>query len=263
MLFRNIKTNYLIFTDLDGTLLDHETYDFHEAKEMLDFIKKENIPLIIVTSKTKDEVIELQKKLKISYPFIIENGAGIFIPKDDAYELIALGKTYESTLDAFRKYAISFKIRGFHEMSDKEVATLTDLPLKKAKLAKKRTFSEPFILEDENLSLDDLKELVLDDGFDIVKGGRFYHLITKGQDKANAIIAMKNYYEKLYNKTYKTIALGDGENDITMLNCVQIPILIKKYNGTFINCDIKNLIKSKYIGPKGWNDCLKKVLNVE
>lgn len=64
MLLKNIKTNYLIFTDLDGTLLDHETYKFDEAKEMLDFIKQNDIPLIIVTSKTKDEVIELQKNSK-------------------------------------------------------------------------------------------------------------------------------------------------------------------------------------------------------
>ncbi len=263
MLLKNIKTNYLIFTDLDGTLLDHETYKFNEAKEMLDYIKQNNIPLIIVTSKTKDEVIELQKKLKISYPFIIENGAGIFIPKDDDYEIISLGKSYESTLDAFRKYALTFKIRGFHEMSDKELAQLTGLSHDKARLARKRTFSEPFILEDEDLSLEDLLDLALEDGFDIVKGGRFYHLITKGQDKANAIIAMKDYYEKLHNKTYHTVALGDGENDITMLESVQVPILIRKHDDTFINCDIENLIKSKYIGPKGWNDSLKKVLDVE
>lgn len=263
MLLKNIKTNYLIFTDLDGTLLDHETYKFDEAKEMLDFIKQNDIPLIIVTSKTKDEVIELQKKLQISYPFIIENGAGIFIPKGDDYEVISLGKSYESTLDAFRKYALTFKIKGFHEMSDKEVSKLTGLPYAKAKLARKRTFSEPFILEDEDLSLEDLQDLAQEDGFDIVKGGRFYHLITKGQDKANAIVAVKNYYEKLYKKRYHTVALGDGENDITMLKSVQVPILIKKYNGLFINCDIKGLIKSKYIGPKGWNDSLKRVLDVK
>lgn len=262
MLLENIKTDYLIFTDLDGTLLDHETYSFYEAKTMLDFIKTNNIPLVIVTSKTKDEVIELQKKLQISYPFIIENGAGIFIPKDDTYEIIALGKTYKNTIDSFKKYALTFAIKGFHEMDDNEVSNLTGLPLEKAKLAKKRTFSEPFILEDES-QLNDLKELALEDGFDIVKGGRFYHLITFGQDKANAIKEMKKYYEKLYEKSFKTIALGDGQNDITMLNSVHIPILIKRYDETFISCDIENLRKSRFIGPKGWNDSLKEVFNVK
>lgn len=261
MLQKDNKTEYLIFTDLDGTLLDHKTYDFNEAKVMLSIINNKNIPLIIVTSKTKDEVIELQKRLSISYPFIIENGAGIFVPKSKDYELISLGKTYETTLLFFKKYSKNFPLKGFHEMSDEEVSLHTQLPLEKAKLARKRTFSEPFILEDES-KLDELKKLAISDGFDVVKGGRFYHLITFGQDKAKAVKQMKKYYESLYKKSFQTIALGDGENDITMLESVDIPILIRKHDDTFINCKIKNLIKSKYIGPKGWNDSLKKVLNV-
>ncbi|PLY10869.1 MAG: hypothetical protein C0626_04350 [Arcobacter sp.] len=104
MLQKDNKTEYLIFTDLDGTLLDHETYDFSEANDMLNFIDKQKIPLIIVTSKTKDEVLELQKKLNISMPFIIENGAGIFIHKNNGFDLIALGKTYETTITTFKKY---------------------------------------------------------------------------------------------------------------------------------------------------------------
>ncbi len=261
MLLKNKKTEYLVFTDLDGTLLDHKTYDFSEAKVMLDILNEKKIPLIIVTSKTKDEVIELQKKLNISFPFIIENGAGIFIPKDKDYELIALGKTYDTTVSAFNRYSKNFPIKGFYEMSDEEVSLCTGLPLEKAKKARKRTFSEPFILEDES-KLEDLKKLALLDGFDVVKGGRFFHLITLGQDKAKAVKEMKEYYENLYKKSFQTIALGDGENDITMLKSVDTPILIKKYDGTFISCDIKNLIKSEYIGPKGWNDSLKKVLDV-
>jgi len=260
MLLKDKKTDYLIFTDLDGTLLNHETYAFTEAEVMLDYIRENNIPLIIVTSKTKDEVVDLQKRLDISSPFIIENGAGIFIPKGKDYKLIALGKTYENTTTAFKKYSKTFPIKGFHQMIDDEVAQLTELSLDKAKLARKRTFSEPFILEDET-KLSDLKEEALKDGFDVVKGGRFYHLITKGQDKAKAVGKMKEYYETLYKKEYKTIALGDGENDITMLKSVNIPILIKKFDGTFINCKIDNLIKSESIGPKGWNETLKEVLN--
>jgi mannosyl-3-phosphoglycerate phosphatase len=262
MLEKDTKTDYLIFTDLDGTLLDHKTYELNEAKEMLGYISEQKIPLIIVTSKTKDEVIELQKKLNISYPFIIENGAGIFIPKEKDFELITLGKSYETTINAFKEYSKKFPIKGFHEMSNEEVSLYTGLTENKAKLARKRTFSEPFVLEDET-KIKELKQFALADGFDVVKGGRFYHLITFGQDKAKAVFEMKKYYENLYNKSFKTIALGDGENDITMLKCVDIPILIKKYDGTFISCVIKNLIKSKYIGPKGWNDSLKKVLNVK
>jgi len=70
-----LEENTIIFTDLDGTLLDHDSYSFEEASFMLDFIKEHDIPLIIVTSKTRNEVIGIQKRLGISTPFIIENGA--------------------------------------------------------------------------------------------------------------------------------------------------------------------------------------------
>lgn len=258
MCYKESKNNYLIFSDLDGTLLDHETYSFDEAKDMLEYIKKNNIPLILVTSKTKEEVIKLQEKLDISYPFIVENGAGIFIPQNN-YELIALGKLYAETLKSFDNYSKEFDMTGFSKLSVEEIARLTNLPYEKASLAKMRTFSEPFILNDES-KLEELKEKVIKDGFDIVKGGRFYHLITFGQDKAKAIIKLKNYYEEKYQKKFETIALGDGQNDITMLNAVNHAVLIRKYDGTFIDFSKENLIKSEKIGPAGWNESLKAIL---
>lgn len=259
MLNNSENKNYLIFTDLDGTLLDHDTYSFHEADEMLKFIRTNEIPLIIVTSKTKEEVIKLQEHLEINSPFIVENGAGMFIPNETNLEKISLGKSYQEILNNFNKYSKTFDMRGFHQMSDDEVAKLTSLPLEKAKLARKRDFCEPFILADES-SKNELKQLALADGLDVVKGGRFFHLITKGQDKANAVLQMKKTLEELNSKTYKTIALGDGENDITMLSVVDFPILIKKYDGTFIDFEKENLRKTKFIGPKGWNESLKEIL---
>ena len=72
----------IIFTDLDGTLLDHNTYSFKKAFPALRIIKKKKIPLIICTSKTKGEIEHYRKKLKNNHPFVSENGGAIFIPKD-------------------------------------------------------------------------------------------------------------------------------------------------------------------------------------
>jgi mannosyl-3-phosphoglycerate phosphatase len=262
MIQTNKTTNYLIFTDLDGTLLNHENYSFKEAQEMLTFIKKNTIPLIIVTSKTKDEVIKLQKKLNIKYPFIIENGAGVFIPTEDSFEIIALGKTYQETLKYFQEYSKDISMKGFYQMSDEEVANLTGLSLEKASLARKRTFSEPFIVDDIS-KVKSLKKRAQKDGFDVVKGGRFYHLISFGQDKANAMKVVKEYYEKLNQKSYKTIALGDGENDLTMLEAANQAVLIKRFDNTFIDCDVQDVIKSEFVGPKGWNESLKRYFHVK
>ena len=67
-------------TDLDGTLLDHETYWFDAALPALEAVKAQNIPLILASSKTTAEIAPLQKAIGIEYPAIVENGAGIYWP---------------------------------------------------------------------------------------------------------------------------------------------------------------------------------------
>jgi mannosyl-3-phosphoglycerate phosphatase len=253
--------NIIIFTDLDGTLLDHHTYDFAPALFMLEYLKKQNIPVILTTSKTKEEVLLLQNKLDINYPFIVENGAGIFFPSKDKLDVIHLGITYDKTLETFKKYKKDFILEGFFQMSDEKVAQLTGLDLEDAKLARSRSYGEPFLFDDTKDYIA-LRQLARNEGYDIVKGGRFYHLITKGIDKANSVLHLKKIYEEKFNAPFKTIALGDGNNDLTMLEAVDTPILIPKYDGNYISHTIKHITKAKYPGPKGWNQALKEYFNV-
>ena len=138
--------NIIIFTDLDGTLLDHNTYDFSPALEIIEYCKINNIPIIITTSKTKSEVLQLQEQLKIDFPFIIENGAGIVIPTKDGLETIDLGITYDKTIEAFKKYQKNYNMEGFNSMSTQKVSELTNLPLEDASMAKQRSYGEPFLL---------------------------------------------------------------------------------------------------------------------
>jgi len=71
----------IIVTDLDGTLLDANTYSFEPAIPALHLLKEKDIPLIICSSKTRKEIEHYRKKLDNHHPFISENGGGIFIPK--------------------------------------------------------------------------------------------------------------------------------------------------------------------------------------
>jgi mannosyl-3-phosphoglycerate phosphatase len=53
----------LIFTDLDGTLLEQATYSFEAALPALQALRERNIPLIICTSKTRAEIEWFRSKL--------------------------------------------------------------------------------------------------------------------------------------------------------------------------------------------------------
>jgi len=257
-----IKEKTIIFTDLDGTLLDHTSYSFDAAIPMLQFVENNNIPLIIVTSKTKDEVVRIQKDLNLKAPFIVENGGGIFMPLEEGHEMIAMGYEYDYVRSCFLKYASSIPMHGFYDMGDKEVAKHTNLSVENIANAKKRTFTEPFILKDEN-RLSELKRMVNEDGLDIVTGGRFHHLITMGQDKSNAIKHLIKYYRKNWSEDLKTIALGDSANDLSMLQSVDTPVLIPHPDGSYLECDCGTVIKAPFPGSKGWNTVLREYFNVK
>ena len=255
------SNNTIIFTDLDGTLLDHDTYSFAAAKSMLNFIRTHNIPLIIVSSKTKNEILELQKSLQIFDTFIFENGAGIYIFDQGESKILALGYDIYKIRKSFTKYKKKIAIRGFSDMSLQEIIKLTDLSLKKAQAARERHFTEPFIMENKN-QLKILQQMAQSDGLDVVKGGRFYHLITQGQDKAKAMEVVKDYYDQKYQKNFTTIALGDSQNDLSMLKKADVPILIPHQDGSYISCEINNLIKAKTPGPSGWNQALENYFDI-
>ena len=257
-----IKEKTIIFTDLDGTLLDHTTYSFEAALPMLDYLKSNNIPLIIVTSKTKEEVLHLQKILDLKAPFIVENGAGVVMPSKEGFEVIAMGFDYKYIRSCFIKYAKYVEMRGFFDMIDEEVAKYTNLSIESASAARKRTFTEPFILEDES-KLEELRNMAHADELDIVKGGRFYHLITRGQDKANAIKFFIKEYEKRCEGDLNTIALGDSANDLSMLQSVDTPVLIPHPDGSYLECTIEGVIRATFPGPKGWNAVLKEYFDVK
>ena len=71
----------IIFTDLDGTLLDKETYSFELARPALQMIKQKGIPLVLSSSKTRTEIELYRKELENAHPFVSENGGAVFVPK--------------------------------------------------------------------------------------------------------------------------------------------------------------------------------------
>lgn len=259
----------LIFSDLDGTFLNHNDYSFEAAKPALKIIQQKHIPLIFTTSKTKAEVIALQEKVGIIEPFITENGAALFIPKGyqdldleeleeyGGYKVVNFGKSYKEVLQFYEHNKKRFGMRGFSDMNVEDVIRLTDLDRANALLAKTRDFTEPVVLED----LSKLAELESEaDKYDLklTKGGRFYHLIAKKQDKGVAVKQTKILFEKLFHTSIRSIGLGDGKNDIAMFENVDQAIAIKNYHGEYVECDVANLQRSTFMGSKGFNEMVLK-----
>jgi mannosyl-3-phosphoglycerate phosphatase len=255
----------MIFTDLDGTFLNHDDYSFEASKEALSKIKNTQTPLIFTTSKTRTEVIALQQKVGIIEPFIVENGAALFIPKEyqelsldelseqDGYKVLVFGKQYSEILAFYNKYKSEFGLKGFCDMNIDEIMELTKQAYSDAADAKQRDFTEPFTIQDPS-QIAVLEKLADQNGLKITQGGRFFHLIAKTQDKGIAVKKTKQLFEKLFNEEIFSFGFGDGKNDIAMFENVDQAIIIKNHYGKYVDCDVVNIKRSNHQGSKGFNE---------
>jgi len=258
----------IIFTDLDGTLLDNETYSFEKAKEALRIIKKNNIPLIFCSSKTRAEIEHYREKIHNKGPFISENGGAIFIPKkyfkfkfhfdkkNEDYFIIELGIEYNILQEVIKKIKRNnIKISNFGNMAINEISKITNLSIKNVKFAKMRYYDEPFILHDKDKEKALLK-IIKKNKLNYTKGTRFYHLIGK-HDKGKAVKILIDLYKKKYNKIV-TYAFGDSKIDFSMLNVVDNAYIVKNnYNQYYP----KKYKKADGIGPEGFNKEILRILN--
>lgn len=268
-----MKPQPVIFTDLDGTLLDYHTYSFAAAVPALELIQAKNIPLIICSSKTRAEIEQWKKRIDNPHPFVSENGGGIFIPHAyfptddlqsvwariesvDGYDVLALGTSYavlRKTLEELRRDG--FEIRGFGDMNAAEVAQITELSLEDAELAKMREFDEPFVFSGKATRIESLVVAIAAKGLRCVAGGRLLH-VTGDNDKGKAVEVITQLYRKKFGEII-TVALGDSPNDFRMLAHADYPILVRNHRGEYDpRLTLPNLIKADGIGPKGWTQAV-------
>ncbi len=264
---------YLIFTDLDGTLLDFETYSFEKAVEVLAYIRNHNIPLIAVTSKTAAEVKQIMKAIDISHPFVVENGGGIFFPETypgefprtqmtDGYYAVPFTQPNIrpfDVLDAIRSKT-GIQLQGMNDLTAEDVVSLTGLSIEEARKAKQRHFSEPFIIPPCKSELKKIIKLSNSYNYKIVIGGRFAHLIPKDSGKGNAVKFLVSFYQKLFSGIpLISIGLGDSSNDFDFLSITDISILIRN-QGQIPKFARKRWIKSQKFGVDGWAEEVKKII---
>jgi mannosyl-3-phosphoglycerate phosphatase len=260
----------VIFTDLDGTLLDHDTYDWEAAKPALELCKQNGIPLIPVSSKTRAEIEVLQHKLGIFAPFISENGGGIYFPKNSYQEKPegavseenlwkwSLGSSYADLVNTLKEIRneLGWGIRGFSDMTLEEISNHTGLDIETSHLAALREYDEPFIiLEPGKKEVTALEKAAERKGYQITGGGRFYHIHSK-KDKGEAVKRLILWYKRSQPRLI-SIALGDSPTDFSMLKQVDYPVLIRSsVHFPGLQDRIPGLKVTDEMGPVGWNSAV-------
>ncbi len=130
----------IVFTDIDGTLIDFATYSFAETTNTVKAVLARRIPLILCSSKTRAEQESLRQALAFRTRFIVENGARfLFHPAHYPFpfahrrvadwQVIELGvaaATIQTTLMAVRQET-GLVFQGYADLSPAEVAHKTGL----------------------------------------------------------------------------------------------------------------------------------------
>jgi len=263
----------VIFTDLDGTLLSAETYEPGPSLESLRQCRKLQIPVIFVSSKTRAEMERLRKELDNSDPFVSENGGGVFLPRETwekpqgfveggNYWSLWIGVPHAAILKALDAAVkrCSARIERFSSMSIDRIMERTGLSPDEARLARMREFDEPFLIPDQSDKIiTGLEQEIRKAGFNLTRGGRFYHVMG-GCDKGKAVRRIMDLYRGL-NPDVCFAAVGDAENDLPMLLEADLPFLVRKPDGEYDKAAVLNrVIITQGIGPQGFYEAVRNII---
>jgi mannosyl-3-phosphoglycerate phosphatase len=261
----------IIYTDLDGTLLDAGTYSDEISKPLIKELQRQEIPLVFCSSKTRTEQQVYIKKFHIDDPFIAEGGSAIFVPKHcfefsfkydrliQQYYIIELASQFSVVSQKIKEFKdLGLPIKSYYDMTPYQISALTNLDIMSAKKAKEREYQETVVLygtADEN---ERIIKLIKEDGFNVSSGGRFFG-VSMGGDKGKAVLVLNQLYKRKFGQI-KTVAIGDSLNDESMLREVDLAYLVKKQNGEWEDMSLKGLTRIPSIGPQGWKRAINSLI---
>ena len=249
----------IVFSDLDGTLLDHATYQWSAAREALEALKSRDIPLILASSKTAAEISLLRDDMGFSHcPAIVENGAGVLpAGTEEGHEAPDYARLRTRIDEVPRELRRWFA--GFGDMSDQQVADATGLEVAAAKLARRRQFSEPGVWSGDDATRQAFLSALGEIGVSARQGGRFLTL-SFGATKADQMKRLSD----AFGGHAVTLALGDAPNDIEMLEAADRGVIIANPHApalpTLAGEADGAIIRTTEYGPLGWNRAVLDVL---
>ena len=252
----------IVFTDLDGTLLDHESYEFAPARPALAALRAAGAVLVPASSKTAAELAEWRARLGCAdAPAIVENGAGVLWPGETTAGDDAAYRRIRAALGALPP-ALGAGFAGFGDWSVDEITRRTGLPAAAAARAKARRFSEPGVWTGSAAARDAFLAALAERGVTARAGGRFLTL-SFGASKADRMAEVSARLAP--GGGVPTVALGDAPNDAEMIAAADTGVIVANPAGPGLPPlagEADGRIRRTLLpGPAGWNRAILDILD--
>ncbi len=244
----------VIFTDLDGTLLEEDGSLSEEVRVLLGVLRPRGVRIVPLTSKTRVELCQWLEELGGDRWGSFENGAGLVTPfgieiVPGALEVARLRAILRGVREEAR-----LPISLVEEMPDEELVERTGLPLQWIPLVRAREFDLPFCAP-EDAREEIYRALEHRPLTRLMKGNRFWYLLGR-HDKADAARLLM---ERL--RPAATIGLGDSSNDTGFLRLVDHPVLVPRRSG--VDEVLKAALPGAAVAPApagaGWTAAVRRL----
>ena len=259
----------LIFTDLDGSLLNHSNFEFYTIKPFILKCLRNNIRIIPNTSKTKNEVEFFSEQLGVDIPFIVENGSAIHNLDlvcshfDKNIKSLILSRTANEIFEIFNnKVPLSLRNQCLFlkDMNASKQSKVLGLNGEQLTSALNRLYSIPLIFNGPIEIKNELISIFNDLDIKLHEGGRVINIC----DNCSKGDAMKIILKKMENikKKYHSIVIGDSPNDISMLALSNQPCVVPLPNQENLKkIKLKKVIRANQVAPDGWKEVVLKSLD--
>jgi mannosyl-3-phosphoglycerate phosphatase len=275
-----LASHHVIFTTIEGTLLDPGSRRWSSAEEALVEIERRQVPLVLVSGSTRAQLEPLRQKIGHSHPFITENGGGLFIPdgyfslrleggvRIGRYFCVPFAQDYAAATEALEEIAeeAEASVVGFSQMSPREIASNTGESLRDAELAHQHDFSERFFFAgDVSSSQERFIEIAKSKGWQAspFSPGQPFWELSSSNGPGRAIKHLMELYRTSQRRRLRSVGIGSYAEHLALLEAVENPIILPRsgqnFDSTLISA-LPNAERGEASGPAGWNQAVLELI---
>ena len=222
-----------IFFDIDGTLIDNATKQIRESTVTAIALARENGHLCFVNTGRTRRLIERELTDRVAFDgYLLGCGTMIVYRNEILFHKSLSPELSKRVLDALSRYRIDALLEGAEENFCREREAMYSQVFRQyAEGYRDRNypdftdaagrFDKLFAHAGEDGDMEAFQREFQEELSFIDRGGGFYEILSRGYSKATAI---RYIADKLRISMEDTVAIGDSNNDLPMLECVHTSI---------------------------------------